>query len=488
MKRDMLARVAVLAGLVLALGACDQGLTDVNVNPNAPTDVGAQYLLPQAIQASVRTVYGAGMMLSHTSIWPQQTVQIQYPAEEIGQVRPATMQAWWDNFYAGYLTDIQQVILKGEESGRSNIQGVGLIWKSWLYSQVTDLYGDVPYSEALKGAEKTTPAYDTQKDVYAGILKDLSDGQAKLGGEGDFSDGDLLYANDFTKWKKFANSLRMRFAMRLSEVDPTTARTQFVAAYNAGGFTSNDDNAMLAYPGAPYRNPLFENALCGAGNRDDHGMSATMVDTLKSLADPRLPLYAEPAARDGQYRGLGNGIELPPLSLDWYSRIGNFWRCDGAATPSTVMTYSEVLFLEAEAAARGWIAGNAGTLYTAAIRANMHQYDDWGAPVIPTEAEVAAYLAQPRVAYAGGAAGMNQIHLQKWIALFMQGNEAWANWRRVRVPQLKPGPDLTISGIPIRMIYPANEQSLNKTNLMAAVDRQRGGLDLVTPVWWDVHK
>jgi len=487
MKKHTLARGAALAGLVLAMSACDRGLTDVNQNPNAPTDVGPAYLLPQAITASVRTVFGAGMMLSHTSIWPQQTVQIQYPVEEIGQVRPGTMQGWWDNFYAGYLTDVQVIIEKGKESEKGNVEGVGLIWKSWLYSQVTDLYGDVPYSEALEGAANTTPVYDTQQEVYEGMLKDLAAGAALLGTDGDFGSGDVLYGNDFGKWKKFANSLRMRFAMRLSEVDAATARAAFTAAYSAGGFTSNNDNAMLEYPGAPYRNPLFENALCGSGNRDDHGMSATMVDTLKSLNDPRLALYAEPAAHDGEYRGLGNGIELPPLSLDWYSRIGNFWRCDGAFTPSAVMTYSEVLFLEAEAANRGWIAGDAEALYTAAIRANMRQYDPWSPANAPAQADVDAYLAQPRVTYAGGAAGLNQIHIQKWIALFMQGNEAWANWRRVQVPDLEPGPDLVVSRIPVRMMYPDNEQSLNKARLMEAVARQGGGLDLVTPVWWDVH-
>jgi len=485
MKATNLARSLALAGLVIALGACDNGLTDVNDNPNAPIDVGPGFLLPQAIQASVRNVFGSGTMLSHTSIWPQQTVQIQYPVEEIGQVRPATMQALWDGFYAGYLTDTRVIIEKGKASEKGNIEGVGLVWKAWLYSQLTDLFGDIPYSEALKGAENTTPVYDTQKNVYTGILKDLTDAVPKLGTGGDFGAGDLLYGNDFGKWKKFANSLRMRFAMRLSEVDAATARAQFSSAYSAGGFTSNGDNAMLEYPGAPYRNPLYENALCGSGNRDDHGMSATMVDTLKSFNDPRLALYAEPAAHDGQYRGLGNGIELPPLSLDWYSRIGNFWRCDGATTPSAVMTYAEVLFLEAEAAARGWIAADPAALYTAAIRANMRQWDPWGPANAPAAAAVDAYLAQPRVAYAGGAAGLNQIHLQKWIALFMQGGEAWANWRRVGVPDLKKGPNLVVSRIPIRMIYPDNEQSLNKTNLMEAVSRQGGGLDLVTPVWWD---
>jgi len=477
MTRSKLAMTAALAGLLLAATACDDGLTDINENPNAPTDVGAQFLLPQSIRASVQTVFGAGMMLTHTSLWPQHAVELQYPDEEEGIVRPERMQIYWDGFYAGPLADITKVIEKGTEAGNGNVTGVGMIWKSWIFHIVTDSWGDVPYSEALKGAENTTPAYDSQQSVYQGLIKDLTDGAAMLspGGSG-FGSGDILYGNDFAKWRKFANSLRMRLAMRMAEKDPAGARAAFQAAYNAGGFTSNADNAMLAWPGAPYRNPIFENWQ----GRDDHGISATMVDTLTSLADPRLELYAEPAQEDGVYRGLQNGDITPEHSISWYSRIGDFWRADGAATPTAVMTYAEVLFLQAEAASRGWIGGDAAALYAAGIRANMTQYSSSKAP---TSAEIDAYLAQPRVQYAGGAAGLAQIQLQQWIGLYMNGSEAWAHWRRTGVPSLKAGPDLTLSRIPVRFTYPTLEQSLNATNRSAAVSRQ-GADELTTPLWW----
>ena len=484
MNTRILARGALAVGIITALAACDQGLTDVNVDPNAPTDVGPAYLLPQAIQASVGAVDGAGIMLTHTAIWPQQIVELQYPDEERGQVRPSRTQGYWDAFYAGYLTDIQAVVDKGAASGDANIQAVGMIWKAWTFQQVTDTWGDVPYSQALQAADGvTTPVYDEQKDIYTGMLADLTEASGMLGsGSGSFGSGDILYGNDFDKWRKFANSLRMRLAMRMSEVDPATAQSQFVAAYNAGGFTSVDDAAMLDWPGSPYRNPLFENWQ----GRDDHGISGTMVDTLTSLADPRLELYAEPASQDGEYRGLNNGIAKPPLSIAWYSRIGNFWRADGAATPSAIMSYAEVLLLEAEAAARGWIAADPAALYTAGIRASMNQYDAWSPANAPTDAEIDAYLAQPRIAY-DPATGMDQIYLQQWIALYLNGGEAWFNWRRTDMPDLAMGPDLALSRIPIRLSYPDLEQSLNKTNVDAAVSRQGGGLDFTTPVWWDVH-
>ena len=480
MMRNKLARVAVLVGLVWAVSACDS-LTEINENPNAPTDVGPQFLLPQAIQNSVQPAFGAGQYLSHTGIWPQHIVQLQYPDEELGEVRSSRMEGYWTGYFTGPLRDIQTVIDKGVETGSPNTEAVGRIWKAWIYHIITDLWGDVPYSEALD-IENFTPVYDTQQAIYAAMLSELTAAAGQLidGGTG-FGAGDLLYGNDFAAWEKFANSLRMRLAMRLSDVDAGTARTEFVAAFNAGGFTDNLDNAMLQYPGPPYENPLYENYL----GRDDHGISATMVDTLMSLNDPRLALYAEPATEDDVFRGHQNGrVDLPAgQSLGWFSRIGNFWRADGASTPTAIMTYSEVLFLRAEARARGWTAeSDPATLYTAAIQASMDQYEGVG----PSDAEIDTYLAQPAVAYTG----MNDIYLQKWIALWMNGPEAWVHVRRTGVPNLLPGADFTLSRLPVRFSYPDSEESLNKANLSTASTRQGCATlkcFLVERVWWDVN-
>jgi hypothetical protein len=473
-------RTALLLGLVWSVGACDRGLTSINEDPNAPTDVPAQFLLPQAIQQGVNFSFGAGMMLSHTGVFAQHVSQIQYPDEETGLVRPGTMDAFWSNYYVGPLKDAQEVIDKGQETGLENHEGVGLIWRAWLFHQVTDLWGDIPFREALIGEVNTSPTYNTQREVYEGVLADLTAGAAMLNPGGvSFGAGDLLYNNDMERWRRFANSVRMRVAMRLVNADPAAAQAAFVAAYNAGGFQSNADNAALVYPGGAYENPLYSNYL----GRDDHSISATMVDTLARLNDPRLDLYAEPAQEDGAYRGNLPGHDPALLPLAHYSRIGNFWRADGALTPSMVMTYAEVLFLQAEAAQRGWIAADPAALYAQAIRANMRQWDPYGPANAPTEAEVTAYLAQPGVQY-NPARGLEQIHLQLWIALYMNTNEAWAHQRRTGVPNLRPGPDMVISRIPVRFMYPDTEQSLNSANLSAAVANQGGGLDLVTPLWF----
>jgi hypothetical protein len=473
-------RSALLLGLVWSASACDRGLTSVNEDPNAPTDVPAQFLLPQAIRTGVMTSFGAGMMLSHTGVFAQHVSQIQYPDEETGLVLPSSMDAFWSNYYVGPLKDIQEVINKGVETDLSNHEGVGLIWRSWMFHQVTDLWGDVPFRQALIGEENTAPAYESQRAVYEGVLADLAEGASMLDPSGvDFGAGDLLYNNDFEKWRRFANSLRLRVAMRLVNQDAARAQSEFVAALNAGVFRSNADNAALVYPGAPYDNPLHANYL----GRDDHSISATMVDTLARLNDPRLQLYAEPAQEDGVYRGNLHGMDPAALPIAHYSRIGDFWRANGSTTPSLVMTYAEVLFLQAEAAQRGWIAGDPAALYEQGIRAAMTQWNAWNPANAPTEAEISAYLAQPSVQY-NAARGLHQIQLQLWIALYMNTNEAWAHQRRTGVPNVQPGPDMVISRIPVRFSYPDTEQSLNSANLSAAVSNQGGGLDLVTPLWF----
>lgn len=495
MKRIQVARVALVVGLIWAMSACDE-LTDINTNPNTPTDVGPGLLLPNAIRNGVEGgTHSNWQSFSHTGPWAYHIVEIQYPDEERGNVRPANMDGFWNGYYTGPLMDIETVRLKGIESEDENVEAVGMIWKAFLFHVVTDYWGDVPYTEALgqndpeTGALNTTPAYDSQEDIYDAMFADLAAAADMLlsPGPSDFGGGDLLYGSDFESWRRFANSLRMRLAMRLSEVDAAKAEAQFVAAYNHGGaglgpFQSNADNAMLRYPGSPYENPQYENYL----GRDDHGISGFLVDTLLALNDPRLELYAEPAASDGVYRGHYNGQGSLPdgMNLDDYSRVGNFWRADGANTPSTVMTYAEVLFLEAEAVANAWIGGDAATLYNAAITANMNQFDEWGPANAPTDQEITDYLAQPGIAYTG----INDIYVQKWIALFSNGPEGWFDNRRTDVPLLPVGPDQALGRIPVRMEYPSGEQSYNLDNLNAALAAQgmASGVDLITPVWWDV--
>jgi hypothetical protein len=478
MKLLNLTKTASVLALLGAMTGCDEGLTGINDNPNAPTDVDAQFIASNAMESAVSRALGANFNLTLTALWSQQIAKVQYIDEDRYDLRDQTVNAHWEGFYAGPLVDFEVIQEKGTAAGLPNQVAVAKIMQSWTFQQMTDVWGDIPYSQALQGRADepvVTPVYDPQQDVYAGLLDELSTASSMIDpGQGTFGAGDLIYGGDAEGWRKFANSLRLRLAMRLSEADEATARAEFTAALGAGVFESNADNATLVYAGAPSENPIHENFH--EGGRFDHVISKTMVDTLKSYEDPRLEVYATPAPSDGEYRGMPNGLANDHgIVLSTLSRIGDYFLEPTA--PAVLQTYAEVLFLQAEAAARGWITADAATLYYAGITASMQQYGIGAA-------DITAYLAQPEVAY-NPATGLEQIAVQKWIALFMNGPEAYAEWRRTGYPELTVVPE-SVNGdqIPVRVFYPSSEQSYNLANLNAAIDRS-GGDNMNDPVWWD---
>lgn len=463
---------AVLAmSLALAASACDRGLTDLNENPNEPVAVGAEYLFTNAVEASVTRTLGSFVNLDLTGLWAQHYAETRYSTEDRYVFVASTIQNQWTGYWAGPMQDFNEVVSKGREAGRPNVEAMGIIMRSWNYQVLTDLWGDIGYTGALQGR---TPGsgneveFDPQEQVYRGLLAELRGASALLDAGGvRMGNADLLYQGDPEQWARFANSLRLRLAMRMSQADANTARSEFAAALAAGVFTSNDDNALVRYvDNGVDVNPIH------AYHRSapTHAVSATLVDSLLHLDDPRLAVYADPNAA-GEYRGMPNGsTDEPPLNQ--ISHIGeHFVR---ANAPAYIMTYAEVLFLQAEAAERGWIEGDAASLYRQAITAHLEMLDI-------EQDEIDAYLSQARVAYAG----LPSIALQKWIALYGNGPEAYAEWRRTGYPVLQVGPDAENDGrIPLRLEYPASEQSLNRSAYEAAVARQGGGT-VNSPVWWD---
>lgn len=476
----LLSRAALLAVLASGAAACDQGLTDLNQNPNQPETAAAEYLFTNAVEAAVGRATGSGLNLDLTGLFVQHFAESRFSEEDRYIIGETPIQGHWTGFYAGPLQDLNEVVAKGRAEQRPNVEAMGMIMRAWTFQIVTDLWGDVGYSQALRIREPEAGnfvAFDPQAQVYAGMQQELrtaagllSPTAARMG------NADIVYRGDPVKWRKFANSLRLRMAMRLSKVAPAAAASEFADALAAGVFTSNADNAVVWYlADGTSGHPIYEYENIP---RIDHAISSTMVDTLKSLSDPRLPFYAKPNAA-GAYRG-----EIPGTTsdqpLNQISRVGEwFARADA---PGYMMTYAEVLFLQAEAAARGWIGGDPAELYRRGIRAALEQFNIQGDAFtdIPAAA-IDAYLAQPKVAYAG----IPSIALQKWIALYGNGPEAYAEWRRLGFPVLRAGPQAANEGlIPRRLRYPVSEQALNQENLTAAVTRQ-GGAGLNDRVWWD---
>lgn len=467
-------RAAAALACAVALQGCGDGLTDLNDNPNQPVAVGAEFLLPSAIVTGASRIHGSSLNMDVVGLWVQHYAEHRYTEEDRYELSDGAVSGHWTGFYSGPLRNLYEVVQQGSETGRPNVVAQGTVLNAWLMQVVTDLWGDAGFSEALLGRESRpdmTVPYDTQQQIYDRLRSQLADAAAMIDPSGPkIGSGDLLYHGDMEGWRRFANSLRLRVAMRLSEVNPTLAASEFVSALAGGVFTSEADGAVLRF----VDNGVDVHPIYGyERNRDDHSISATLVDTLKALSDPRLPVYAR-TNDAGQYVGTPNGnTQDAPLST--VSRIGTwFARADA---PGVIMGYAEVLFLQAEAAERGWTSGNAAQLYGQAIAAAMEQ-------IGVSQAEADAYLAQPNVQYVGGAQGLRQIALQKWIALFGNGPEAYAEWRRTGVPNLVPGPDALNDGrIPVRLPYPMREQTLNGSEVQAAQARQ-GGATLNSRVWW----
>lgn len=483
-----------LAGTALSLAvgatACDEGLTEVNRNPNEPESVAPEYILADAQASAIGGGFGThgvwfGLYL--TDIWPQHLAQIQYNSEDQYILRPAVMANVWNTLYSGPLANLKVLKDMAGQSNTPNQAAVAEILSQYIYQVLTDHWGPIPYSEALGGAEgRNSPKFDSQEEVYNGMLSKLAAASTQIqpAGAKGFASGDLMYKGDMDKWRRFSNSLRMRMAMRIVDRNPAKARTEFEAAMAAGGFTSNADNARLVYgTGINSQNPHYD--VFVNQNRYDFVVSETIVDTLKSLADPRLAVYANPARTDGEFRGLRNGrypsAYSPPRILNDFSSIGSAFLA--AESPSVLQSYSEVLFLRAEAAARGWNAGGtAADLYRQAVTASLQQHG-------VSAAAISAYLARPRVAFAGGsqAAQLQQIWLQKWIALYMNGPEAYSEIRRTDTPALQLAANAAESTFPKRLSYPTTEQTLNKANYTTAVGTLTGGDVLSARLWWDVR-
>lgn len=489
---------SVVALAAATLAGCADGLTDLNQNPNSPADVAAPLLFSAGVQSVVGRALGSTFFWDYTNAWSQHWAKIQYTNEDRYQLRPEANDAHWSGFYAGGLLDLHRVVLKGDSVGQPGWRAQGLVMRTWTIGIVTDTWGDVPYTQAFQGMSSidgqnaaTQPAYDTQETVYRRIFQDLRAANTTLAGNpATITTEDLIYQGSAVRWRRFANSLRLRHAMRLSQVDALTtidAAQEFRDALAAGVFTSNADNAMLRYETVkPSNNPINEIFQ----TRLDHTVSRTVVDSLRSLNDPRLPVYAElPAVHAGGdpydyslYRGQTNGASKADVGFSQLSMLGEYFLRPDA--PAVLQSYAEVLFLRAEAAARGWTAEDAAAMYEAGIRASMEFYG------IDRDL-VTAYLAQPRVRYPAGGTFQQQlaaIQMQKWIALFDNGPESWAEYRRTGYPTLTPGPAALNGGVlPTRFRYPNVEYAVNSANVTAAVANLRDGNDAAMRafIWWD---
>ncbi|MFW6157528.1 MAG: SusD/RagB family nutrient-binding outer membrane lipoprotein [Balneolaceae bacterium] len=482
-KRILTSITGCLVVLLLFATACEDFET-VNSNPNEPEEVDPNLLFPSVIKKSVDNSVDNSMYVGN--IVAQHTSKVLFGSTDRYDWDSFT--GYWNGFY-GALRDANDMYNVGVEQEHENYQGVALVMKTWMFSMLTDAYGDIPYTEALeaKSENENSPAYDEQADIYAGMLEDLETANELLDPDGEPIENDILYDNDILKWKKFANSLRLRLLMRISHKQDVSGDMQQIVDNpdTHPVFETVNDNAALEYESSnPNQFPIHTYRV---GTFQEFRASKTLVDTLNIFNDPRLPVFADPTDNsveegDPEYVGVPNGLEDDAAanyngSPSDQSRMGSRYFDEPNEAKGLIMSLAELKFILAEAAERGLIDGDTETYYEEGIEASFEQYD-----VEPDD----GYFSQPDVAFDPNRA-LEQIGTQKWISLFFTGLEAWFDWRRTGYPELEPSVENRNSDqIPVRMRYPTEEQSLNSENYQEAVDRQ--GPDNINTEMWIVEE
>ena len=469
----------IIAGIGLLVGC--KKFEELNTNPKLPTSVPSNFLYTSAQKNLVDIMTSSNVNRNIFRLWSQHWTETTYFDESRYDIVTRGIAAnFWAALYRDVLKDLQAskeaVIadaLITDESVRASQLATIDVLEVYTWHVLVNTFGNVPYTEALD-VNKPLPAYDDAKTIYTDLFKRLDkDITALSAGSSSFSSGDLIYSGDNSMWLKFAATLKMRMALCLAETDATVAKTNFEAALPMA-MTSSSDNATFHYlTTPPNTNPVWVDLV--QSGRKDFIASETMVKLLDSLSDPRLPLYFT-TNNTGIYKG---GINGTGNSYTKNSKPSLTVRA--ADAPSTLISYSEVEFMLAEAAARGWsVSGTAQDHYNAGITESILE---WGG----SAGDASTYIAQSDVDYTSaesGATWKEKIGNQKWLALYNRGFDAWTEWRRLDFPNLIPPSGMSNSDIPTRFTYPINEQTINAQNYSSASSAIGGDL-LTTKLFWD---
>lgn len=476
-----------LAMALLYANACTDGFEEMNTNPNEPTAVDPAFLLPNALRSTMDRYWGFNVRnerinIDHAMSWVGYFTRNIYENEgDNYNVQPSVNINNWQGFYVDAANNFQQVIKLSAPGGartNTNYEGIGLTMRTFIFSLMTDIWGAIPYSEALKGASAEpifSPGYDSQQEVYAALIEDLKVANSKLVVGGPTVRGDIMFNGNIMMWKRFANSLRFKLLNRQAhKVAGSAAEMRAMLADPATYpmITSNSENIRMVYGTVlPDVNPWHRVFI--QDGRTDWNISSTIIDKLKAMNDTRLGAWFSPGPDAGgeivgHPNGLPGDIATPFLTVSAFLKPSTFMERN---SPAIVMTYAELLFIQAEAALDGDIIGDAQALYEAAIAASFAQYG----------------LTVPS-GYEMGAATKENIMTQKWIALFGQGIEAWTELRRTGFPVLPAADPRAIfmndGVLPTRLTYPGTEYSLNNTSLQTGIQKNGGPDNMKVKMWW----
>ncbi len=500
-------KILLLISFASIAFSCSTDITDMNVDPKKPTTTRSEYLFTNAEKKLVDQMVSTSVNNNVFRLFAQQWAETTYPDES--QYNISNRKIPDTHFLVMYrdvladLHDAKVLIQSGSAVTASDIavkqNKIALIdiLEAYTYSVLVDSFGNVPYSQAIDIEKYPLPAYDDAKTIYKDLITRLAADAATLktnSADVNFGSADIIYAGTAAsnaKWAKFANSLVIRLAVNISDVEPAFAATSVQTALASGPLASNADNTKLTYlTTSGNQNPLYADLV--TSNRNDFIPAEPFVAAMEFVApggDPRMAKYfvnapapAAPTIPAGRTYVGGTYGEANVFAT--YSHITA--TLNNPAVPGVIFDYAELQFLLAEAAEKNLIPGGsaqAKVYYDAGITAS---FLDWGL----TAANATAYLANPKVDYnnvLSGATWKEKIGMQAWFALYHRGYEAWTSYRRLDFPVLLSPTSAKNKGImtvPVRYTYPGVEQSINGTNYKKAASDIGGDL-LETKIFWD---
>ncbi len=417
----------------------------------------------------------------------------------------------WKVVYTEVVPQLKTLL---QETGPASAENaLAKIWWVWTFLRTTDYYGPIPYFNAGDRVDKVE--YDSQQKIYEDFFVKLKETDAALKantGETPFGNFDLVYRGDVSKWIKFGNTLRLRIALRMSKVDPDKAKAEAELALSAGVMTDIADDALMA------KTPPVGDDYGGISSIavwNEFRMSASMESVLKGYNDPRIGIYFQQASGTNNYDGGRNGMYTSEQLIDenkadnnsnvgtrWVTGSGANWK--SVPAPQNIMHTAEAFFLRAEGALNGWnMGGTAEELYNKGIEASMRQ---WG---ITDAAAITVYVNSAATPIAPGdyfnSPAMNdypvkwssdpvmqrkQLAQQKWLALYPDGMEAWADQRRTGIQQIYPilhsdNADIPQGQFIRRLPFLDLEKQTNSTGVEVGKSLLGGPDKPLTPLWWD---
>ena len=524
--KNIFIKFSLIFGLLIFAEACsDEALLDLNKNPNAVTSMDPAFLLTTSIlrvggeyENTRANMLYAATMIQHTASTAGYFSgdKYFYNAQYSG--------AYMETHYTGIVRLLSNIIEQTkDDASRANLNAMATIVRAFDLHRMTDIYGDIPYKQAgygLQSEDNWFPKYDTQKEVYTAIIADVKAARDKMNANGgNVGAQDVIYGGDIAKWKKFANALLMRVALRMQKVDEATGKSVFAEAFNSGTFASNAEHATIKYLNGPQghnRNGLNDGYWNTYKYSQDCKVSKTFIDWMRANNDPRLMIVSggigdptkdantwntAPSAQKGLPNGYTGETLLNVLTADEKTTFNT----PGVGTrmfamlnlkymdwedPYYLISYAETQLMAAEGAVRGWISGNAETFFNNGVTGAITAWTQFDASFARPAADVSAYIAGRGFATANNDNKLRLIGEEFWAATFLNDIESWANWRRTGFPALTPTNNPNAEegpAIPRRLRYWENEAGSNPANYGAAVTRM-GGDKFATRVWWDGGK